>query len=116
MKHLKTLLLTLLITASLTACHTGSHVIVSSDDNNTKIKLEYWGTVVLNSDRTAIERISRDGFVDYKKNDEELHIANGPNGHFSYELNGNKTGQLDAAGRGLLIEAIQRIAKVQAGH
>ena len=116
MKNRKTALLALIITIVFTACHTGTHVIVTSDDNNTNIKLEYWGTVVLNNERSAITSISHNGFIDYKKNDDELRITNGSNGHFSYELNGNKTGALDAGGRELLTEATQKIARVQVGH
>lgn len=116
MKNRKIALLALIITIVFTACHTGTHVIVASDDNNNKIKLEYWGTVELNSDRSAITSISHDGFIDYKKNDDELRITNGSNGHFNYELNGNKTGALDTGGRALLTAAIQGIAKVQGGR
>ena len=113
MKHKKIPLLALIITIVFTACHTGTHVIVASDDNNTKIKLEYWGTVILNNNRTAIASISHDGFIDYKKNDDELRITNGANGYFSYELNGKKAVALDTEGRALLNAAIQGIAKVQ---
>jgi hypothetical protein len=116
MKHKKLALLALMIAIIFTACHSGTHVIVASDDNNTKIKLEYWGTVVLNNDRTAIASISHNGFIDYKKNDEELRITNGSKGYFKYELNGNKAVALNVEGRGLLTEAIQGIARVQAGH
>lgn len=112
----KKIALLLLLTVVFSACHTGTHVIVTSDDNNTNINLEYWGTVVLNSNRSAITSISHNGFIDYKKNDNELRITNGSNGHFNYELNGNKTGTLDTDGRTLLNEAIQKIARVQAGH
>lgn len=116
MKYLKTISLVLLTAVAITSCHTGSHVIVASDDNNTNIKLEYWGTVTLNSSKTAITGISHGGFIDYKKNDEELHITKGVNGYLSYEINGKKTVALDAEGRGLLAEMVQGIAKVQAGH
>jgi hypothetical protein len=116
MKNRKLALLALIIAIFFTACHTGNHVIVTSDDNNTKVKLEYWGTVELNGDRSAITSISHNGFVDYKKNDDELRITNGLNGHFNYELNGSKTDGLDADGRALLTEAIRKIAKVKAGH
>jgi len=116
MKHIKITLLALVIAGAFTACRTGTHVIVASDDNNTKIKLEYWGTVGLNSNYTAITSISNDGFVDYKKNDDELRITNGANGLFNYELNGSKVVALDAEGRALLSAAIQGIAKVQSGH
>ena len=116
MKNRKIALLVLGIAAVSAACHSGHHVIVSSDDNNTKIKLEYWGTVKLNNDRTAITSITHDGFIDYKKNDEELRVTNGANGNFNYELNGNKAVGLDTEGRTLLAEAIQGIAKVQAGR
>jgi len=116
MKTKKIALLSLLFTIVFTACHTGTHVIVASDDNNTKIKLEYWGTVVLNSDKTAITSVSHNGFIDYKKNDDELRITNGTNGYFSYELNGKKAVALDTEGRVLLAEAIRGIAKVQSRH
>ena len=59
MKNGKIALLALIIAAAFTACHTGTHVIVASDDNNTKIKLEYWGTVELNSDRSALLQVFR---------------------------------------------------------
>ena len=116
MKKRKIALLALIIAAAFTACRTGRHVIVTIDDNNTKIKLEYWGTVELNNDRNAIASISHDSFIDYKKDDEELRITNGTNGYFSYELNGKKAVALDTEGRALLTAAIQGIAKVQGGR
>ena len=116
MKIKKIALLATIIAVTFTACRTGTHVVVASDDNNTKIKLEYWGTVELNSARTAITSITHGGFIDYKKNDEELRVTNGPNGNFKYELNGNKAVALDTEGRALLAEAIRGIAKVQTGH
>lgn len=116
MKNFKNLFILLTATIAFTACHTGTHVIITSDDNNTKIKLEYWGKVQLNSDRTALESISHNGYIDYQKNDEELHITNNGNGHFNYELNGSKSSQLDAEGRALLSEIVSKIAKVQSGH
>jgi len=115
MKKIKIALVALSITAAF-GCRRGSHVVISSSDNNTKIKLEYWGNVKLNNDQTAIASISHGGFVDYKKNDDEIRVTNGKNGLFSYEQNGSKAVALDADGRALLSEAIQKIAKVQSGH
>lgn len=115
MKKLQTLIL-VTIAIAFTACHSGTHIIITSSDNNSGTRLELWGNVMLNDSHSAIRSISSSGYVDYKKDQDDLHITNDNDGRFHYELNGNKTDHLDETGRLLLEEVVEKIAKLQSGH
>jgi hypothetical protein len=110
-----------LITASLalilaTSCFRGRHVIISTESNNVSVKIEYAGTIVVNNDKTQIEAISKDGYVDYNNNGNQLHAVSDEKGNIVYELNGNQTTTLDNNGKALLAEAVKIIDKSQHHH
>src|SRR5437867_10224686 len=68
------------------ACHMGkSHRIISVQNDNGSLKIEYSGTVIFNDDKTAIESISPGGYVRYCKNGKKLKAENN-HGEITYEL------------------------------
>ena len=111
MKNSTLLILALLFT--IIACHRGRHVIISTQNNDVSIKIEYYGTIILNNDQSRIESISRNGYINYNKNGNQLYAAPDDNGNVFYEVNGDKTQSLDNKGRQLLAEAVKIIAKEQ---
>src|ERR1700748_1421239 len=115
MKKLQLVIPAFLLVLSIIACRTGQHTIVSSNDNGKETKLEFWGNVYLNDTRSAIKSISKDGYVEYKKNGDDLHITYDNNGVFHYEFNGTKTDRLDGTAQALLTEAVHKIAELP-GH
>jgi len=59
---------------------------VRVSNDHSSLKIQYCGKIVFNQDRTAIENISPDGFVKYKKNDEVFAVQRDGNGGLSYKL------------------------------
>jgi hypothetical protein len=116
MKNQIKLIAALFMLIAFTSCHRGRHVIISTESNNVSIKIEYFGTIVVNNDKTQIEAISHDGYVNYNRNGDQLYAATDNSGHIVYELNGNQTTTLDNNGRELLAEAVKIIAKEQYHH
>jgi hypothetical protein len=110
MKTLKTLLLAITIVAA-AACNRGRHVIIVTQTNDIKIKLEYTGTIVVNPDKNRIVSISPNGYVNYDNNGNELIASPGTDGRIDYEINGEKAGNLNSNGQALLAEAVKMIAK-----
>lgn len=116
MKTLTMLLLTLFAITVFTSCHSGPRVVISSDNNGSTTTLEYSGKVYLSSNHLRVARLSPNGYISYKKNDEKLEIKNGPSGNLIFERNGDKADSLDATGRALFAEAVREIAKQQRAH
>jgi len=112
MKTLKTLFLTITIIAA-AACNRGRHVIIVTQTNDIKIKLEYTGTIVVNTDQNRIVSISPNGYVSYYNNGNELIASRGDGGGIDYEINGEKTSNLNSNEQALLAEAVKMIAKHQ---
>jgi len=110
MKNLK-LLLAVLFTLCFMACHHHRHVTIATQSGNYNVKLEYEGTIVFNDDQTQIEEISRDGYISFKQNDDELYAERDPSGKVAYQLNGEKVNKLDATGQEMLNEAIKMVVK-----
>ena len=110
MKNLK-LLFAILFTLCVIACHRGRHVIIATQSGNYSVKLEYEGTIAFNEEQTEIEGISRDGYLSFKRNNDELYAASDGSGKITYELNGEKINKLDDMGQGMLAEAIRMVVK-----
>jgi uncharacterized protein YxeA len=113
MKKLQIIIVMLLIGTAFTACHRGSRTVIITRIDDSKIKIEYSGAIMLNDDKTGIQGLSHNGYISYNKNGDELDVASGPNGSITYELNGEKTSVLNSHGKTLLAEAIKLIAKQQ---
>jgi len=110
MKKLSTLLIALSITFML-SCHHHPHVVIATHSNNYDMRLEYTGTFAFSNDRTKIQAISRNGYIDFKRNGDELYASTDPVGHVRYKLNGTQVNKLDDMGQGMLDEAIRMIIK-----
>jgi len=110
MKSLK-FILAALFTLCAMACHHGRHVIIATQSGNYSVKLEYEGTLIFNDAQTQIEGISRNGYISFKRNNDELYAASDGSGKINYELNGEKVNKLDGMAQGMLTEAIRMVVK-----
>lgn len=110
MKNLKLLFATL-VTLCAVACSHGRHTLIATQSDNYSVRLEYEGTLVFNNDQTQIERISRDGYMSFKRNSDELYASTDESGKIFYELNGETVSKLDGLGQGMLNEAISMAVK-----
>lgn len=73
---------------ALAACTLGHHhhTTVVEKSNDHYLKIEYSGEVSFNNAGTAIESISRNGYVEYQNDDKKLEAKNDGRGGISYEL------------------------------
>jgi hypothetical protein len=73
---------------ALAACTLGHHhhTTVVEKSNDHYLKIEYAGEVSFNNAGTAIESISRNGYVEYQNDDKKLEAKNDGRGGISYEL------------------------------
>jgi hypothetical protein len=117
MKSLKTLLIALCIGVMATACHQHHVTIVTTENNQIKMRIEYAGRIVFNDDQTGVLNMSRSGYFKYQRNGEKISVEADRKGNIVYEVNGDdKTTVLNDEGKRLLNEAIRAIAKEQARH
>lgn len=93
------------------SCNHHRHVTIATHADNYNMRLEYEGTLVFNIDRTKLEAISNNGYIDYKRNSDELYASADKNGRINYELNGTKLTHLDNTAQSMLNEAIRMIIK-----
>ncbi len=109
---LTAILLTLLIS---TACHFhhGNRRTVRVNNGNTSLKIEYCGEVFFNADETAIEEISPDGYVKYKRNGRRFIAESDEDGNISYKLyNGNNyLNYNDDNAKEFITDAVKEIAE-----
>jgi len=100
----------------LAACTFGRrHTTIVEKSNGHYLRIEYAGHVSFNRDGTAISSISRDGYVEYQKDDKKLEAKNNGNGGVSYELyDGYDKLGLDGRGKEFIAEAVQ--VMLQKGH
>lgn len=108
---LTSILLTLLIS---TACHfhNGHKRTVRVNNDNTTLKIEYCGEVFFNEDETAIEEISPDGYVKYKRNGKRFIAESDEDGNISYKLyNGDRyVNYTDDNAKEFIADAVREIA------
>lgn len=109
MKKLSTIILAA-AAIILSSCH-HSRVTILTRSNNYETRLQYSGSMAFSNDRTKIEAISKGGFIDYKRNDDELRVLPDGAGRVKYELNGDQVNTLDTMGQNMLQEAIRIIIK-----
>lgn len=113
MKKLQLIILVMLIATVFTACRRGRHTTIVTESNGVSIKIEYAGAILLNDDKTGIEQLSHNAYINYDNNGDKLYVADDHAGHLFYELNGDKTSVLNDHGKTLLTQAIKIIAKHQ---
>ena len=104
MKQLSHLLLAFTLLA-LMSCNRGNSIIVSDGKNH--LEINYYGKINFNDDETAIESISRNGYLKFRNNDMEL-IAENHEGEIAYELynNGKRIDPAETDGKKLIADAI----------
>jgi len=93
----------------LAACTFGKrHTTIVEKSDNHYLRIEYAGHVSFNDDGTAIRSISRDGYVEYQRDDKKLEAKNNGNGGISYELyDGYQKLSMDERGREFIAEAVR---------
>lgn len=94
----------------LAACTMGHHhhTTVVEKSNDHYLKIEYSGEVNFNNAGTAIESISRNGYVEYQNDDKKLEAKNDGRGGISYELyEGYDTLPLDSKGKEFIADAVR---------
>jgi hypothetical protein len=105
----------------LTACHhyRGRYqtTTIKANDNNGSLEIKYSGKISFTSDSAAIQSISPDGFLSYRKNEIEIMAESDTLGHIMLELynNGNKQA-LDDNGKKILAEAVKEMMAVHKIH
>jgi hypothetical protein len=86
----------------------GKHTTIVEKSDNHYLRIEYAGHVSFNEDGTAIRSISRDGYVEYQRDDKKLEAKNNGNGGISYELyDGYQKLSMDERGREFIAEAVR---------
>lgn len=94
-------------------CHMGQrHTIIAENNNNSNLRIEYVGGVFFNYDSTAIAKITPDGFVKYKKDDQGFIAESDNNGRITYRINGGEEQtQLNGADKMFLARAVKEMIK-----
>jgi len=95
---------------ALAACTFGHHhhTTVVEKSNDHYLKIEYAGEVSFNNTGTAIESISRNGYVEYQNDDKKLEAKNDGHGGISYELyEGYDKLPLDNKGKAFIANAVK---------
>lgn len=113
MKKIQLLAIALGLITLLSACHYGrGHVIISTDDGSSRVRIEYYGQVAFNAAKTAISYISPRGYVRYEKDDERIDAYRNRNGQIVYRINGgDKKIALDDNDRLFVAEAVKEMVK-----
>jgi hypothetical protein len=91
--------------------------IIKANDNNGSLEIKYSGKVSFTNDSAAIQSISPDGFLSYRKNAIEIMAESDSLGHIMLELynDGNKQA-LDDNGKKILAEAVKEMMAVHKIH
>lgn len=70
----------------LMSCHFGRHTTIIENGNGHYLRIESYGKVYFNKDQTAIDYISRGGYLEYRDDDRELRAESDHHGDIKYEL------------------------------
>lgn len=93
------------------------HTTVVEKSNDHYLKIEYAGDISFNDAGTAIESISRNGYVEYQNDDKKLEAKNDGRGGVSYELyDGYDRLPLDNKGKEFIANAVRVMIKKTRHH
>ncbi|HTK19924.1 MAG TPA: hypothetical protein VL442_10440 [Mucilaginibacter sp.] len=94
---------------TLAACTFGHHhTTVVEKSNDHYLKIEYSGEINFNDAGTAIQSISRNGYVEYQNDNKKLEARNDGRGGISYELyDGYDKLPLDSKGKAFIASAVR---------
>ena len=76
-----------------TGCHHSRHrtTTIRVRNHNSTLKIQYAGKIVFNENETAIEYLSPNGFVKYRKDNQTFAVRRQGNGKLTYEIqDGNR--------------------------
>jgi hypothetical protein len=113
MKNLKIIVAALAMIALAPACQMNQrHVVIAEDTDNKYLKIEYAGRAFFNYDSTAIAKITPNGFVKYKRDNEAFVAESDNSGKITYQMNGGaKQTQLNANDKIFLAQAVKDMIK-----
>jgi len=113
MKNLKITVALLSFVVIIAACgRPGRHVVISEDDGNGGVKIEYVGRTYFSDDSTEITRITPNGYAEYKKNGQSLIASRDGRGDITYQINGSeKQTHLSNADKAFLAKAVKDMIK-----
>ncbi len=101
----------------LASCHrrnSATTIVINSE--NVSIKIKYAGHVQFNQDSTTIESISPGGYLEFRKNEQEIVAENNRDGNLTIELyNERKPIALDNAGKEFLAGAVKEMIEHRVG-
>jgi len=114
MKKLQILFIAISLSLITTSCYRGRHSTIKINDGRNSIRVDYAGRIDFAKDNKAVIDMSPNGYLKFRKNDEELNIERNKAGQIMYEVNDDKTNPvLDEDGQRLLSEAVKIILKAQ---
>ncbi|GAB3915188.1 hypothetical protein [Mucilaginibacter boryungensis] len=114
MKKLQILFLALSLSLIAASCNWGRHNTISIHDGQNSIRVEYTGRIGFAEDNKAVVDMSPNGYLKFRKNDEELNVERNKAGQIMYEVNDERANPvLNEDGQRLLAEAIKMILKAQ---
>jgi hypothetical protein len=105
-------LLLLLLAVSVMACNFhGRTKTIKVNNGDELLKIEYRGEISFNEDGTAVEGISPDGHIYYKKNSQKVYIESDEDGTLQYKVynNGRRLGKNDAEAMQILNDAVKKM-------
>jgi len=113
MKTIRNLAAVLLVLIFATSCHHyGNRIVVNNGKD--KLEISYYGEIKFTDDETAIQSISKNGYLDYKKNDAGLRMTHNEKGEIKCVMfmDGHKVNPASPEGKKLIAAAIKDMISV----
>lgn len=113
MKTIRNLSIILIVLILATSCHHyGNRMVVNNGID--KLEINYFGEIKFTDDETAIQSISKNGYLDYKKNDKGLRLTHDEQGKMKCVMfmDGHKVNPASPEGKKFMAEAIQEMISV----
>jgi hypothetical protein len=113
MENLKITVAAIGLLALAFGCHMNQrHTVIAENDGHKSTRIEYGGRAFFNYDSTAIAKITPNGFVKYKKDDQAFVAESDNNGRITYRINdGEIQTQLNAQDKIFLAQAVKDMIK-----
>lgn len=113
MENLKITVAAIGLLALAFGCHMNQrHTVIAENDGHKSTRIEYVGRTYFNYDSTAIAKITPNGSVKYKTDDQGFVAESDNNGRITYRINGGeKQTQLNAEDKAFLARAVKDMIK-----
>ena len=113
METIRNLVAMMIVLIFATSCHHfGNRMVVNNGKD--RLEINYYGDIKFTEDETAIQSISKNGYLDYKKNDRGLRLTHNEKGEMKCVMfmDGHKVNPASPEGKKLITEAIQDMISV----